>query len=67
MPTTPNTPCLYPKKVEEPRKSGNVMLPLADFLFQKAEVVSTNILEGTALTRSNKKVFTKGPNEMGLL
>lgn len=67
MPTTSDTPCLYPKKGEEPSKSGNVMLLLIDFLFQKTEVKTTNILEGTALTKSNKKVFTKWPNEMYLL
>lgn len=43
------------KKVEEPSKRGSVMLLLTDF--QKTDVKSTNILEGTALTRSNKKVL----------
>lgn len=31
MPATPNISCLYPKKVEEPSKNGNVMLLLTDF------------------------------------
>lgn len=67
MPTTPNTPCLHPKKAEEPNKNGNVMLLLTDILFQKTEFKSTNIVEGIALTKSNKKVFTKRPDEIYLL
>lgn len=35
MPTTPDTPCLHPKKGEEPSKGGNVMLLLIDFSLSK--------------------------------